>query len=516
MKVTKGILFSLFLICYVALIAKSFYNHQEFFGMELNGYCHMNDDFSRVCKNKDQFLVRRGITDAVASKREDSLLFTLPTNFLKDYISIQTIHRGVAIFLLAVASISFILLLCKLKINFFLIIISIFYWLFSPQFLSYFYEFKLTMASITLTMLLFFVLFCFESSLRKFKSSSFIYAFILPFLLINVGYEVFCISRPLNIFIFLFVFLYLLFYHRKHFLLYLVSSVLCLFLIKTTNPDIRPDLSLFSARGESIVDSGDRKTIAPSARKDIKERILELKNLLNDQKDFEYSSEHVGNTGMRDLAMVSGLSFIIFIFSLISKRKRQDITNYIRDRNFYIPLLILSIFVAFLTPLAASSPVRGHRFSNFYFLFALLTIITINFIIRNINKKIFYIINILLLCSCFYYGKYKILIFNNYSFSTLFTEKIEKFRDGIEKIKDETKDIDKIDNITICDMSNPATFFYHPFWNGILYVTELGCKVKNLPQIFEEQGKECPCPEKPNSLCIIKTTTKDVEIKYNN
>lgn len=536
-KVLKRSFLLLFILFNIFLVTRELLNFDRFYEFELYGFAHEDDQFRKVCNFKNPFQETLS-SEAVASTREDSLLYKTPSKLLYNSVNPYVTHRIVTILsyiVFIVSSCYFVLLLTK---NYAITFIFLSYITLYSQFLSYYFEYKLTNTSLALISLTFLFIYLFHESLIHNKKSSFAYAFLLPFILINLGYEVFCISRPLNMALFAFIFLYLCIYNRKNLLVFIAGAFSSILLIKYNHPNIKFNLTLFSARGESLHNSISNLDFSILLQH-LKARILEIPLLFKMPRNHLYVSESTGDMGFLDIFIALLVAFLIILVILCAnliktyKRKQTcsgkistddsiDTTNFkeihtlhqIKKNSFLINITLLSMFISFCTPFFSIAYLRGHRFANFYYASIILLIILISIIFHKafIKYKIL-TSTFFIACACYIFY-FKVNIFLHYNFNINLHNESQACIHSIKSLTQEVKNIEKVDKIFFCDREDHP--IYYPTFNGILYISKLACKRTNFSNAIVVQqyndNKPCICKKEENDICLIRKSPCNISI----
>ncbi len=508
----KKFIVFLFCIIFISLISYRLLDMSNFYVMELYGFSHLDNELGYVC-NFDDVFKKDTITNAVATTREDSLIFTAPSKLLYNYVNPRVTHRLAAIFCLAMSIICLAMLLFKLKITLPLILFILTFYTFSPQFLSYFFEFKLTLTSamwISLSSLL--VVYFYYSIKEKDRIWPHFYSLIIPLVLLNVGYEVFCVSRPVSIFIYCFLFIYLCIYYRKYLISYLFGTTLSIVILKLMHPMVKANLSLFVARGESISIYVGHQPLS-DLLSHIKDRVSELHFLFHFPKYNSYISEVQSDTACLDIFTILFVCILLSILFMLFKKTNHKLKENFKENAFIYSFFLSISMVSFAVPLASTAYIRGHRFVTFYFAFTIFSTFFLNSLLNILNKNLLMFGKIFISILTLGLLYFNFNIFLNYNFNKNYNEKDSLLINSINQITGETKNIKTINNITVCDDQTKHEPLFRPSWNGVLYITKLGCKSKRNPPFLIDYSASCKCPKEKDTVCLIRENKKLITLK---
>lgn len=493
--------FIIFFVCtfIILLISYRLLDMNRFYSVELWGLSHQDISSIFVCDFNNLFIQPR-LTDMVTST----------SKLLYNYINPRITHRLIYISCLGLSIIFFAILLLRLKINFQLSLFAIIFLSFSPYFLSYFFEYKTTVTSIAWSGFLYLIITNLYFAIHKEKKFlAYFYSIIIPFILFNIGYEVFCISRPISIFIFGFLLIYFCIYFRQYLFPYLLGSILSIFVLKIMHPNVQANLSLFIARGEGISRELEKESFKTSWEI-IKNRLSELHFLFHFPKYDQYISEMPINTACLDVFILLFICLVLFIFLFFKNKKKLKIT--IRENLFFYSFLLSISCVAFIIPLFSSTYIRGHRLATFYFTFFIFIIFSLNSFLNMFNKQALLFSKIIISMFTIYWAYFGVSTFLKYDFNQNTDVSGTLLLDSINKIQNDTKDIEKIRSLTICDDRNKHEPLFMPSWAGVLYITGLACKTEQKPFTFILDGP-CNCPKEKGSICLTRENEKLITLQ---
>lgn len=502
----------LFCIFLISIVSRELLNFNRIFSYEMYGYSHLDGKFEKVCDFNNTYRKFK-ISNNVSPTREDSFFFTSPSKILYDKVNPRVTHRVVCVACYVIFIVSFAALVYLLTRSLLLTLFSLSYIGLFSQFLSYFFQFKLSLTSISLISVTFLFVYLFYDAHRKRKNKfATFYLFILTILLINFGFEAFCISRPVNIIMYFFIFLYLLKCDKKALGYYLLFTVISITLLKLTNPDIRFNMSIFIARGEGITRFERASFVVYSVSEIfsiIKTRLLELPIIFKRPVDDVYRSEVLMYAGNLDILLMLLVILVIYaiLFTTINKDKLQNIKCSLKNNLFYIIFFSVIFLFSIIPPLLSTRFIRGHRLLPFYISSYLLFLVLFNSLVNKISYRYRNSVNTLIFIAFLLVSYYKLNIFLKYDFKRHNTDaQTTECLGTIDRLTNITKKIDDVNNIVICD--NGKQSLYEPSWNGIMYITGLACKRTSfnnkITLIKRKDKKKCECSRNKGDICLIR------------
>ena len=513
-KYLKSFLLILTCLLCIFLVSKELFNFDRVYTFEMYGFSHLDNNFQNVCDFENKFKTF-GMSDNVTPSREDSLFYTLPSKIFYEYASPFKIHRIVHLLAYSIFTLSLCLLVFLLTKNFLITFLTISFSSLSSQFLSYVFEYKLAITSLTLTSFLFLIVFLFEEATKENKKIATLYAIILPFLFINFGFEVYCISRPVNIAMWGVIFLFLLIKYKKLFASYTISSIFSIMLLKYCKPDLKLDLRIFTARGESFIKiQGEHAHFFDFNElfQNLLERIKEIRFLFRTPLNEIYISEMPANSGFLDVIIVASVLFIVALLLIKLSKDKKYFYTFNQNKLFTMFVTLFLIF-SFVTPFFSTTYLRGHRFVNFYFSLIVLTVILLKIVLTKVLENSPKTINSLLLLISLGIFIYKLNIFTHYNFD-INKDFATNCLNSIEKLANETKDIKTVNKITLCD--NGTSPIFYPTFKGILYLSGIACKRTNIHNqiihLKKSEKQECVCDNKNGNICLTREDPCEIKL----
>lgn len=501
----------IYIVCFVCifLVSKELLNFNRVYVFEMYGFSHLDNYFEKICDFKKIFQTVN-LPDNITASREDSLIYTAPSKLLYNYVNPMVVHRWIAIICYSI----FVLSLCIFSLYFtksyMITFLALAYSALASQFLSYFFEYKLALTSLALMSFIFLYVYFFHDALingKKIKSH--ILTFFLPFLLINLGFEVHCVSRPTNLILYGFIFLYLLKTNWKVLLTFIVATVCSVCVFMYCKPDVKFNLGIFTAKGESLVTIREGGKSAGfiefnELKTNLLDRIKEAHHIFSMPNDNTYISELDIYSGFLDIIIAVALLILLSLF-FVRKRNKIYYDAY-NESKFFILFTLICIIFTFVPPFFSNTYLRGHRFVNFYISLVFFFVIFLKIVLAkplSIDSKFTSTFLFLLALGIFYY---KANIFVHYDFKNNIDEDARACLQSIKTLEKQGETIERIHDITFCD--NGKAPMYYPTFNGILYLSKLACKRTDIHgkvhHIKVQEGQKCECRRGKDNICIYR------------
>ena len=513
-KYLKFLLIILTCFLYIFLVSKELLNFNRVYPFEMLGFSHLDNQFRNVCDFDNKFKTF-GISNNITASREDSLFYTVPSKILYNQVSPFKVHRIIHLLAYSIFTLSLCLLILLLTKSYSITFLALSFSALSSQFLSYVFEYKLAITSLALSSFIFLVVYCFQETIKDNKKKAFIFASLLPFLLINLGFEVHCISRPVNIAMWGIIFIFLLLKNKKLFATFTISSIFSVILLKYCKPDLKLNLSIFSAKGESLITVYGEKTSFFNFNElfqNLFARIKEIPFLLKLPLNKIYISEMPEYSGFLDVIVLASFFFVV-AFLLIKFNKDKKYLCTFHGNKFFTAFVILFLLFSFIPPFFSTTYIRGHRFVNFYFSLIVLTIILLNIVLTKVLEKYPKTINCLLLIVSLGIFTWRLNIFTHYNFD-INKDFATNCLNSIQQLANQTNHIKKVNEITLCDNGNIPIFY--PTFSGILYLSGIACKrtdfINRITHLRKAENQECVCNEGENNICLVREDPCDISL----
>lgn len=484
------------------------YFRMEFYGLAYNTTVPL----SALC-DPNPLAGLRGPMSNVTDQRSFSLLYALPTKLLRPFVDPLTTQRALSVSLYIAALVFLAASLTLLDVRLSLLLFAVGYFGASEQFLSYIFEYKLTLSSVAWLAGALLLFFAAVDSTAKERGNALLLAALIPPVSVS-AYETYCVSRPLAVVYWGTGLLFVLFsaVPRKRIAAgaYLVSTALSCILLKAVHPGMRFDQTLFEGRTESIVALNGH--ISTGSFKVLKTRLGESAALFKWPRHSFFVSESLKEAGWLEIWIA--LAVLLAVFAIVNfTRSGKGSCRFLRVQRWNLLLLVALAGTSLAIPFFSTTFLRGHRFFGFYLCSSMLTVALAEAVMQSGKKYLVWSLSVIAVVALAATFIHRMPLIYNYRFTPPGTEQNNN-RQELQLLIADLKTLNVSAALAsgppprvlyICDKRVPPVWEHS--WNAALYLSDLGCRlgVRGMAWL----GEGCTCREDrikgEPSLCIIRT-----------
>ncbi len=491
-----GLLVALGLAAVIAAIVGSRFlwtNNPDFFRMEVYGLAYnFPVTLGDLC-DPNPLAGLRGPMSNVTDQRNFSLIFQLPTKALAGRYDALTVHRFIMVLFFAGTVFSLVGIGAALGLNGALLALLVTYYGLSEQLLSYAFEYKLTLTSVGWLCALIWLFIAAENRRRRGRAAAPLVA-LFP-LIAALGYETYCVSRPLAVTAWLSVAVWIAAAaprrseRVKLAAIFGASSFFSLVVLRLFHPGIVFGPGLFEGRTESVV-SMDGSLTAKLVSV-VAERIGELPFLLDVPHHSLFISESPRESGWLEVWLLFLVLGIIFL-ELKARRLASPVEGELRREKWIWLFLGIAALTAVAIPLFSTTFVRGHRFFGLYLVSSIGAALLANALCSAGWKPLRWALNGLAVCIVSATLIHRLPLVAHWSpLSTASSANIRRLLDDLSKAPLPPGRVwePRSTRIRLCDVENEAGWDHD--WNAALYLSGLGCRL-GASELRQIAGK-CDC-----------------------